>query len=448
MATYLPAADQRPGSTRTLLKETEGLVRRTVLPGGLRIITESMPGTRSVAFGAWIGAGSRDETPKQHGAAHYLEHLLFKATERRSAFEVAAEIDAVGGEMNAFTSRETTCFYAKVLGDDLPIAVDVVLDVVGEPLLRDSDVNSERQVVLEEIAMHEDDPADVAHEKFFNQVLPDPALARPILGTRESIRTVEPATIRRFYRRHYQPPGIVLAAAGAVDHAQVVALVKKSLARLDWTAGQGEPQPLRAKRRAKATKVAEEVVRRPTEQMHVVIGGPAIDRGDPDRYALGVLNTVLGGGMSSRLFHRVREERGLAYSVYSFTSAFADTGLFGVYAGSMAEKADEAVDVIRTELATVADQGLPRAEVERGKGQLRGGLLLGLEDPFARMNRLGQSELVVGDLPSISQINDRIAAVTPDEVAAVAQRVLTKANHVTVVGPVPEGKTVGSVPAL
>ena len=446
MPGYLLAADQPAGRARTLLKEADGgIIRRTVLPGGLRVITEHQPGTTSAVFGAWVGAGSRDEAPDQHGAAHYLEHLLFKATPRRSAFEISAAIDAVGGEMNAFTSRETTCFYARVLAEDLPVAVDVVCDVVGEGLMRDEDVEAERAVVLEEIAMHEDDPSDVAHEVFFTEVLPDSGLARPILGTRESIEGLSPATIRSFYEEHYRPPGIVLAAAGAVDHGQVVELVRAAAERVSWVDGDARPNGVRPNRALHRRSAVESILRRPSEQIHVVIGGPSLSRSDPDRYALGVLNSVLGGGMSSRLFHRVREERGLAYSVYSFTSAFADTGVFGVYAGSRPGKADEAVDLIRAELAAVAAAGLPDDEVQRGKGQLRGGLLLGLEDPFARMGRLGQSELVVGELPSIAEIHRRIDAVTPADVARVAAEVLGAANHVTVVGPVPEGHKVGTV---
>jgi predicted Zn-dependent peptidase len=440
----LPASQQEPGTTVTLLQDAEGaLVRRTVLPGGLRIITEHMPGCRSVSFGAGVGAGSRDEQPHQHGAAHYLEHLLFKATARRNAFEISAAIDAVGGEMNAFTSREATTYYARVLGGDLPIAVDVVLDVVAEALMRDQDVEAERHVVLEEIAMHEDDPSDVAHERFFTGVLPDHALARPVLGTTASIEELAPQTIRDFYRKHYRPEGIVVCAAGAVEHDEVVALVRGAADRVGWCAGSAGPVPLRAAAGLAPRPPQADVLRRPSEQVHLVIGGPALARNDPDKYVLAVLNTVLGGGMSARLFHRVREERGLAYSVYSFTSAYADCGLFGVYAGSMPKKADEAADVIRAELAAVAAAGLTAAEVARGKGAVRGAILLGLEDPFSRMSRLGQSELTVGELPTIDEVHRRIDAVSVDDVARVAAQVLGAATHTTVVGPVPAGRTVG-----
>lgn len=424
-----------------LLHEGSGsVVRRTQLPNGLRIITEAIPATRSVSFGVWVGAGSRDEDQPQHGAAHYLEHLLFKATPRRSAFEVNSALDGVGGEMNAFTSRETTCFYAHVLDEDLPIAVDVVLEVVTAGLMRDQDVTAERPVVLEEIAMHDDDPGDVAMEHFYQQVLGDQALARPILGTRASIEGLPGERIRQFYRDHYRPDGVVIAAAGSVDHDQVVALVLDCLDG-GWLTGSGPPRPIRQGRPPGDRLLSSVVVPRPTEQMHVVIGGPSLPRNDPDKYALAVFNAVLGGGMASRLFTRVREERGLAYSVHSFMAPFADTGLFGIYAGTRPASLDEAVGVIRAELEDVAGNGLTAAEVARGKGAVRGARILSLEDPFARMSRLGHAELVVGELPPIDEIQRRIEAVTEDDVARVARRILGKGSAITVVGPAAEDWT-------
>jgi len=439
MAAHRSATEQEPESTQVILREDSGsLVLRTVLDNGLRIITESMPGSRSVAFGVWVGAGSRDEAEQQHGAAHYLEHLLFKGTAKRTAFEVNAAIDAVGGEMNAFTSRETTCFYAHVLDADLPVAADVVLDVVTTALLRSRDVESERQVVLEEIAMHEDDPADVAMEHFYAQVLADRALARPILGTRESIESLPADEIRQFYTERYRPPAMVVAVAGSLDHALVVDLVRQALHSLQWQGGR-RPQPVRSALEQAGRPAANLIVRRPTEQAHIVVGGPSLRRNDPDKYALAVCNAVLGGGMSSRLFTRVREELGLAYSVYSFAAPFADTGVFGVYAGTRLPKAAEAVEVIRGELARAVEQGFSADEVDRGKGAIRGSRILALEDPFARMSRLGQSELVVGELPTIDEIQHRIEEVTHDDVVRVAERILPTATALIVVGALPEG---------
>ena len=439
MADYLRASHQEPGSTHVLVREDSGsVVQRTVLANGLRVITEHIPAVRSVVFGVWVGAGSRDEGPDQHGAAHYLEHLLFKATARRSAFEVNAAIDEVGGEMNAFTTRETTCFYAHVLDADLPIAVDVVMDVVTAALLRSEDVESERQVVLEEIAMHEDDPADVAVEHFYSQVLPDRALARPILGTGRSIAALPADTIRAFYSEHYRPSSLVVSAAGSLDHDSVVDLVRQALAPLGWNSP-ATPQPVRASVPVAATRPGDVILRRRTEQAHFVIGGPSMPRNDEDKYALAVFNAVLGGGMSSRLFTRVREELGLAYSVYSFAAPFADAGVFGVYAGTRPQTADDAITVVRGELRRALDDGFGPEEVARGKGAVRGGRILGMEDPFARMSRLGQSELVVGDLPPISEIQRRIEQVTVADVARVAQRLLPGATAITVVGPMARG---------
>lgn len=439
MSDYLPAALQEPESTQVILREDSGsVVQRTVLDNGLRIVTEAMPGTRSVAFGVWVGAGSRDERPEQHGAAHYLEHLLFKGTSRRSAFEINSEIDAIGGDLNAFTSREATCYHAHVLDADLPVAADLVLDVVTAALLRDDDVESERDVVLEEIAMHEDDPADVALQQTYEQVLADGALARPVLGTKTSIGALPADQIRSFYAEHYQPQSMVVTAAGSLDHDTVVDLVRAAAKPLGWASGR-EPRPIRPAVAQSGNVGGQRVVQRPTEQAHLVLAGPSLSRNDPDKYALWVLNSMLGSGMSSRLFNRVREELGLAYSVYSFNLPFADTGVFGVYAGTRLPKAADAVGVIREELARAVRDGFSEDEISRGKGAIRGGQILYLEAPYARMNRLGDSELVVGELPGIAEIQRRIERVTADDVAAVAERVLPLASSLTVVGDVPEG---------
>ncbi len=433
---YVPACDQPVGSTATLLREPTGeVVRRTVLPGGLRVISESVPGARSAVFGIWIGSGSRHETASQHGAAHVLEHLLFKATRKRTALEVSAEIEAVGGEINAFTSREYTCFYARVLDRDLPLAADVIIDVVGGGLMRAADVASERDVVLEEIAMHEDDPADVAHEEFFFRALTSRALARPVLGTVDSITALEPAAIRSFHASHYRPENMVVAVAGHVDHDAVVQLVRGFGEPFGWFYGSATPALLTPARPARRRHVADHSLARPTEQTHVLVGGKGPTRSDPARYDMAVLNSSLGGGMSSRLFFTVREERGLAYSVYSFASPFVDDGCFGVYVGTKPSKAAEAIEVITDELAKAARSGLTADEVVRGKGQLRGTMLLGLEDPFARMSRLGKSEILLGELPGIDELHERIDAVTAESVAAIADRILGAPLFITTVGP-------------
>jgi predicted Zn-dependent peptidase len=429
------ARDQRPGSTRTLLVEDGARVRRTVLPGGVRVVTENIPGVRSAAFGIWVGVGSRDETPAQAGAAHYLEHLLFKGTARRSALDISAALDAVGGEMNAFTSKEYTCFYARVLDDDLPIAVDVISDLVTSALLRATDVDSERDVILEEIAMRDDDPGDLVHEEFADAMFGKTPLGRPILGTVETIESITPRAIRAFYSRQYRPQNMVVAAAGHVDHATVVRLVRKAFGAAGFLDGDDVPAVPRAGEFRTRGAGDVRVLSKSTEQANVVLGVPGLARDDERRFALGVLNSAFGGGMSSRLFQEIREKRGLAYSVFSFASHYADTGMFGVYAGCMPKKVDDVLAIARDELVKVAQHGLTLEELERGKGQLRGGLVLGLEDTGSRMSRIGKAELLAGELWSTAEVLAAIDAVTIDDVSAVAHTLLEISPTLAVIGP-------------
>ena len=429
------AREQATGSTRTLLVEYGARVKRTVLPGGLRVVTENIPGVRSAAFGIWVGVGSRDETPAQAGAAHYLEHLLFKGTERRSALDISASLDAVGGEMNAFTSKEYTCFYARVLDADLPLAVDVISDLVTSALLRAHDVESERDVILEEIAMRDDDPGDLVHEEFADAMFGPTPLGRPILGTVETIESITPRAIRGFYKRQYRPENMVVSAAGNVDHATVVRLAKKAFGAAGFLDGDAEPALPRTG--AFRTRGAGDirVLTKTTEQANVVLGVPGLARDDDRRFALGVLNAALGGGMSSRLFQEIREKRGLAYSVFSFASHYADTGMFGVYAGCMPKKVDEVLEISRDELAKVARDGLTAEELSRGKGQVRGGLVLGLEDTGSRMSRIGKAELLAGDLWSTADVLAAIDAVTVDDVREIAGGLLEVTPTLAVIGP-------------
>jgi predicted Zn-dependent peptidase len=433
---------QSKQSTRTLSRGDQGggLVRRTVLPGGLRVVTEAVPTVRSVTVGVWVGVGSRDETPSQAGASHYLEHLLFKGTRRRDALEISSAIDAVGGEMNAFTSKEYTCFYARVLDDDLPLAVDVICDLVTSSLIKGADVDSERGVILEEIAMHEDDPTDLVHDQFSQELFAGSTLGLPILGSVDSITSIGRAAIARYYRRRYQPQDMVVAVAGNVDHASVVRLVKKAFAAAEMLDGSTQPSAPRSGRNLARSTGALRVVPRPSEQANVILGVPGLRRTDERRFALGVLNAALGGGMSSRLFQEVREKRGLAYSVYSYHQQYADTGLFGVYAGCVPPKVDEVLAICRDEISKVAADGITAEELERGKGQLRGNLVLGLEDTSSRMSRIGKAELVYGELLSVDEIIARINEVTLDDVAAVGAAVLNAPPTLAVVGPFDEDR--------
>ncbi len=412
-------------------------VNRTVLPGGLRVVTEFLPAVRSVALGIWVGVGSRDEDHAHAGATHYLEHLLFKGTSRRTALEISAEMDAVGGEMNAFTAKEYTCYYARVLDADLPLAVDVLSDMVTSSLITPKDVDAERNVVLEEIAMNDDEPSDTAHEAFTAKLFGDTPLGRPILGTVDSINAITREQIFEHYQARYTPEHLVVAAAGNLDHDTVVQLVAQAFGpALDRPA---EPAPPRlnggrsefgAEAGAGTTLVSRSI-----EQANLVLGCEALARTDDRRFALGVLNAAFGGGMSSRLFQEVREKRGLAYSVYSFAAQHADTGMWGIYVGCLPAKADEVLAICGEEIDRVVNGGLTHAELARGKGQVRGSIVLGLEDPSSRMSRLGKSELVYPRLDPVDEVLASIDAVTHDDVRAVAAEILARPKALAVVGP-------------
>jgi predicted Zn-dependent peptidase len=424
----------RPGTTHALPGGTDGsTIRRTVLPGGLRVLTEQLPGSRSAAVGVWVGVGSRDESPQQAGCSHFLEHLLFKGTGRRDALEIAAVMDAVGGEMNAFTAKEYTCYYARVLDRDLALAVDVVSDLVTSSRIDADDVESERGVILEEIAMHDDDPGDVVHDTFAAALWDDHPLGRPVVGSVASIGALPRDTIASFYAERYTPDALVVTAAGAVDHDRLVEQVAEAFG--PQLVPGTTPAALRPAGEPPATHSRVVTQHRHTEQAHLVLGTTGLARNDPRRFALSVLSTALGGGMSSRLFQEVREKRGLAYSVYSFHSAYAETGDFGIYAGCAPARVDEVLDLCRTELASVADAGLTEAEVRRAQGQLRGSLVLGLEDSGSRMSRIGKSELVHDELLTVDELVAHIDGVTLDDVRAVARDVLSRPMALGVIGP-------------
>lgn len=421
--------------TRVLDAPGGGVITRTTLPGGLRVITEAMPGVRSAAVGVWVPVGSRDETPALAGTSHFLEHLLFKGTSARSALDIAAEMDAVGGEFNAFTEKEHTCFYATVLDRDLPLAVDIIADVVLNATIAAQDVDIERSVVLEEIAMRDDDPSDLVHDVFAEALHGDTPLGRPILGSVESIGALTRKQVHGYYKRRYATDAMVVSVAGNVDHAAVVKQVRRAFeGRLDTARGPIAPRPaglaVPGQPDVPVTVIADD-----TEQANIVLGSHGFSRHDPKRFAVGVLSAALGGGMSSRLFQRIREERGLAYSVYSFTGSYTDGGHFGVYAGCTPGKADEVLGLMITELDAVARGALSVEEIERGKGQMRGSLVLGLEDSGSRMTRIGKSELTYGEVLGVDQLIAEVDAVTAEDVAEVGAELLTRPRCLSVVGP-------------
>lgn len=408
-------------------------VHRSVLPGGLRVVTEFVPSVRSASVGVWVDVGSRDEGPTVAGAAHFLEHLLFKATPTRNAVEIAQAVDAVGGELNAFTSREHTCYYAHVLDEDLELAVDLVSDVVLNGLCAPEDVEVERDVVLEEIAMRDDDPEDTLGDVFLTAMFGDHPVGRPVIGSVESVSAMTRNQLHSFHIRRYVPERMVVAAAGNIDHRRVLKLVNRYFGpRL---AASRPPRPPRKGGGRVSGRPGLTLVNRDCEQTHLTLGVRTPGRHWPHRWALTVLNTALGGGLSSRLFQQIRETRGLAYSVYSAVDTFADSGAFSVYAGCLPERFPEVVRVTTDILETVARDGITEHEFRIAKGALRGGLVLGLEDSASRMNRLGRTELSYGEYRSVASTLQRIDAVTVDEVNAVARRVLGGNYGAAVLGP-------------
>ena len=403
-------------------------IRRTVLPNGIRVVTEHMPGTRSVTTGFWVAIGARDEPAEIAGVSHFLEHLLFKGTEARTARQIAEAVDAVGGEMNAFTSREYTAYYTRLPDAELDLGLDILSDVLTAPAFRDHEIEAERQVILEEILMDEDSPEDRVHTLLSAALFPDHPLGRDVAGEADTVTAIERPDIRTFFDAHYRPRNLVVAAAGNLDHERVVAGVRD---RFGDDEG-GEP-PHRAHPSVPPRPL--EVLRRPTEQAHVAMGFRALGRRDPDRYALAVLNHVLGGGMSSRLFQEIREQRGLVYSVYSGVSSYSDTGALSIYAGTGPGRAREVIDLLDAEIDRLLSDGITEGELKVAKGYLEGSLVLGMEDSGGRMSRLGSAETRLGETISVDQQVQRYREVTLDDVRRVTERVLGASRTLAVVGP-------------
>ncbi|HLP23684.1 MAG TPA: pitrilysin family protein [Microbacteriaceae bacterium] len=421
------------------------LVRRTVHPSGLRILSEQVPGAQSVSVGFWVPVGSRDEAastataPSTFGSTHFLEHLLFKGTRTRTALDIAVAFDEVGGEHNALTAKEHTCYYAKVQGADLAMAVDVLADMVADSIIDADEFATERNVILEELAMADDDPADVAHERFFEALLADHPLGRPIGGTPETIRAVDRDAVWEHYQRWYRPETLVVTVAGAVDHDELVELVGASLTRAGWNLDQhATPVERRATVAAPKRVAPVSVITRPLEQVNLFVGTPALVATDPRRFVTSILNAVLGSGMSSRLFQEIREKRGLAYSVNSFANGYSDAGAFGMYAGCSAEATPKVLALMLDELDRMASDGITEAEHRRALGQLRGASALALEDSDTRMSRLGRSEIGSGEFLDFGAALERLRAVSRDDVQQLAGEFAAGAFTASAVGPVSE----------
>lgn len=438
----MTGATQLPLSAGELSFTASGdsLVRRSVLPSGVRILSERVPGSRSTTIGFWVAVGSRDELPETFGSTHFLEHLLFKGTPTRSALDIAVSFDEVGGEHNAVTAKEYTCYYAKVQDRDVPMAVEVLADMFTSSLLERGEFETERGVILEELAMADDDPADVTNERFFEAVMGEHPLGRPIGGSIETIESVSRDAVWGHYRENYRANDLVVTMAGAVDHDELVAVVERCLTAAGWDLGQ-EAEPVARRSpdpRGLARGAPLVIVRRPIEQANILLGVPALAACDERRSVLSVLNSVLGGGMSSRLFQEVRERRGLAYSVYSFSPSYSDTGVLGLYAGCSPSKAGEVADLMAGEFRRLASGGITADELRRAVGQMAGASALALEDSDTRMSRLGRAEITMGEFADLDEALRRLALVTRDDVAQLAEELVARPLSLAAVGTVDE----------
>jgi len=404
------------------------MIRTDRLSSGLTVVTEDMSEARSVCIGFWVGTGSRDESSELAGSSHFLEHLLFKGTDDRSASAIAESVDEVGGDFNAFTTKEYTSFYIRLLAEHVELGLDILSDIMWRPSLRPADLDAERQVILDEILMHADEPADEAAEQSSATLFPDHPLGREVLGTEGSVSDMTADRIRSFFDEHYLPGNMVVAVAGDLDHDAVVAGLDQ---RADRSGGGVTPT-----RTAPGTEVTPlAVTRRATEQAHVVLAARSVDRNDPSRYALAVLNHVLGGGLSSRLFQEIRERRGLAYSVWSERVAYADAGFLSVGLGTGPEHVAEVLEIVTDELARLGADGITERELAIAKGNLRAETLLACEDSGARMSRIGAGMLLHGEVLTVDEVLARVEALDRDDVHEAARAVDAAPRTLSVVGP-------------
>lgn len=397
----------------------------TTLPSGLVVAVDPMPSTRSVSIGVWVGVGARDEPDHLCGVSHFLEHLLFKGTADRTAQDISRTVDRVGGDINAFTSKEYTAYYTRLPGRHLDDGIALLGDVLTRPALRPDEVDNERQVILEELAMDDDSPDDVVHRVFARQVFGTHPLGRDTAGERETVESISADDVRRFHAEHYRAGNTVVAIAGAVEPERAVDVVAEAFAALP--VGDG-----RVARGAPGLTGGDAVIVDDTEQVHLVTGGRSLPRSDADREALDVVNHVLGGGLSSRLFDEIRERRGLAYSVFSGASAYADTGMWSVYAGTLPEHARVVRELVEHELHRLVEHGITDTELEVAVGYLTGSYELGLEDSGARMSRLGSHLTTIGEIRPVEVQLARWESVSHDDVRRVIARVYGAGAPVTV----------------
>lgn len=415
------------------------MYKKTILDNGLRIVSESIPYMSSVSLGVFVGTGSRSETPAEQGVSHFIEHLMFKGTETRSAREIAETVDDVGGQLNAATDRENTCYYIKVLPEHLGLGMNILSDMLLHSKIATAEVEKERQVVLEEISLYEDSPDELIHDLHVNSLWPGHALGRSILGTRDTIGDMDRDLIQAYRARHYTPDNTVVAAAGNLSHDELVKLV-----RLYWETAMDVSRKLTD---APPTFVAGNLLQeKDIEQVHICLGTLGVAHDSSEYYTTHVLNTILGGGVSSRLFQSIREDRGLAYSVCSYPSNFRDTGLMTIYAGISPENTREVLEIIWTIVEDIRSAGVSKAELVRAKQQLKAGLLFSLEGSGSRMSRLGRAEISAREYLSPEQLAAKVEAVTLEDVFAVAKPLFLKESTCfTALGPIRESG-IGEVP--
>ena len=408
------------------------MIQRDVLPNGVRIVTEKIDYVQSASIGIWVGVGARDESDTLRGVSHVIEHMLFKGTNKRNAQQIADEIDSVGGILNAFTDKEYTCYYSKVLSEYIDVAVDVLSDMFLNSVIDLSELKRETNVILEEIKRHEDQPDDLVHDVFFETIWPKHVLGKSVIGTVETVSSFKPDDLFGYMRRRYTPDTIVVAAAGNLEHKQIVDMVAARFgdltgSRSDWR----EPD------RTPEAHLSSKLVAKPVEQVHVVMGVQGFPQSDDNKYKLSIIDTVLGGGMSSRLFQEIREKRGLAYSVGSYSVGYREGGLFAVYSGSSPESAPEVISIVRDECGKIADKNVSDTEVIRAKNQIRGALVMGQESMSNRMMRMGKNELVHNRIIPIEEIMEKIQNITTDDIHAVGHHLFGSGEFAMAqVGPV------------
>ena len=405
------------------------MVKKEILPNGLRILSESVPHVQSISIGVWISSGGRDEDDVNRGVSHFIEHMLFKGTERRTARQIADEFDSIGGQLNAFTEKEYTCYFAKVLSEHLPVALDVLSDMLLNSKLDPQEIALEKNVVLEEIKRHEDTPEDLVHDMLVETVWSGHPLGKSIIGTQESVGSLTRDDLVEFLRTSYAPDSIVIAAAGDLVHEEFVDRISGLFSGLE-----GGKIPTAHEVPAFSTESL--LTDKLTEQVHFCVGAPGFSQLDPERYSMALIDTTLGGGMSSRLFQEIRENRGLVYAIGSYAAAYREGGFFTVYGGTSVENVEEVVELVRAEFANIRDSNITDEELNRAKNQIKGGLVLSQESTSNRMMRMAKSELYFGRTIPLEELLGSIWKVTHDDIAHVAERIFTDSPFpVVAIGP-------------